>query len=121
MKLKLLQLSHNFVVFLESYGRYLKVYYSDGHMEIVEEKIQNLISKGDKKIGYKNPIFYKGVYLYPSKSIKEKDCQWINLDYLDEKDSLFVQLLLDKNLYEKAIKMYLREKEKKLKEGIIFS
>lgn len=119
MKLKLSQLSHNVVILIENYDQYTRVYYSDGHNEIVNEQVKNLIPKRKDRKGYKNPILFEDVYLHPTHNQKEKDCKWINLAYLEEKDPLFIHLLEEMNLYDKAVKMYLREKEKILKDGIV--
>ena len=42
---------------------------------------------------------------------------WMFLDYLEEKDAVYTELLTEKNLLLKCRTMYLRNKEKRFLEG----
>lgn len=119
MKLKLSQLSHNVIVLMENFEQFTRVYYADGHYELCQQRIKDILPKQQGSSGYKRPVYYENVYLYPSQNQKDRECKWINIDYLDEKDPIFIHLLVHKNLYQKAVHMYLKEKEKLLKDGIV--
>lgn len=111
MKLKSSQLSHKVIILIENYERGLRVYYSDGHFEVLDTNIQNIAQKRINFYKYKNPIVYKGTLLHPTQNKKDEQCQWINLDYLEEKDFSFLRLLEKKNLISKVQNMYFKYKK----------
>lgn len=111
MKLKLLPSNHKVVIFIEKYEEGLRIYYADGHYEIADIDIQHLTNQQVNLYKYKNPILYENSLLHPTQNKKDDDCQWINLDYLEEKDPLFFQLLEKKNLLMKTQNMYIKYKK----------
>lgn len=114
LKSKLLYLSHNVIVLVERYDIYIRVYYADGHSEIIVDNIQNYIIKNKGKIGYKKPILINNQLLYPTIDQKNDYCCWIDLEQLDDYNEFYMNLLKQKSIYEKAIAMYLKQKEKML-------
>lgn len=120
MKSKLSLLSHNVIVLVEHYEKYLRMYYSDGHYEITINDLKQYIHKNQGMRGYKKPISLRGALLFPTMNQKCKDCRWLNLDYLEEQDSGFLHLLQEKNLLSKSRNMYLKYKEKQLLKDSIF-
>lgn len=118
LKLKSLCLSHNRIILIERYDRYLRVYYADGHSEIADEDIQFYIKKNKGKRGYKNPILINSQKLYPTIDQKSYFCCWIDLEQLDDDNEFYIHLLNQKAIYHKAISMYLKQKEEKLKKMI---
>lgn len=118
MKSKSLYLSHNVIILVERYGIYLRVYYADGHSEIIDDNIQSYIIKNKGKIGYKKPILINNQLLHPTIDQKNYLCCWIDLEQLDEYNEFYIKLLKQKSIYEKAITMYLKHKERLfLKDG----
>ena len=118
LKSKLLYLSHNVIVLVERYDVYLRVYYADGHSEIIIENIQSYIIKNKGKIGYKKPILINSQWLYPTINQKNGYCCWIDLEQLDDYNEYYMNLLKQKLIYKKAVSMYLKHKENSmLKDG----
>ena len=118
LKLKLSLLSHSVVLLIEHFERYARFYYSDGHYEIQTDHLKEYIYRKKGISGYKNPIQIQNVLLFPTVNQKYQECQWLNLDYLEEKDAVYTELLTEKNLLLKCRTMYLRNKEKRFLEGI---
>ncbi len=115
LKSKLLSLSHNSVILIERYDEYLRVYYADGHSEIADEDIRSYIKKNKGKQGYKNPVLVNSQWLYPTVDQKDYLCCWIDLEQLDEDNEFYIHLLRQKGIYQKAISIYLKQKEKSFK------
>ncbi|MCD7808416.1 MAG: hypothetical protein LUH02_03660 [Erysipelotrichaceae bacterium] len=115
MKLKLLPSNNQIALLLERYDYGVRIYYGDGHSEVSDEKVEDYTIKIKGKTGYKNPVYVHGQELFPIKDQREKDCIWINLDYLDNEDSHYIKILRQKNILDRAIKMFLRQKEIQLK------
>lgn len=114
MKSKLL-LQNNVAIVAERYGDSVKIYFSDGHYEISDERIEDYLLKEKSKVKYKNPIDVYGQKLYPTKNRNEKDCIWINLDYLDNRDEDYIMMLKNRDVFDIAVKMFLKNKEIQLK------
>lgn len=114
MKLKLSLLSHNVIVLVEHYGKFTRIYYSDGHNEISSDDLKKYVQKNKGLPGYKNPILIQNCLLYPTSNQKSQDCQWINLDYLEQQDNFYIDLLKEKNLLTKSKSMYIKYKSKEL-------
>ncbi|MCD8027784.1 MAG: hypothetical protein LUF02_03795 [Erysipelotrichaceae bacterium] len=110
MKSKLL-LRSNVAILVERYYDSVKIYFGDGHCEVLDEKIEDYIGKEKSRARYKAPIEVYGQFLYPTKDKKEKDCVWVNLDYLDNIDKNYIAMLKSKNVFDKTIKMFLKQKE----------
>ncbi|MCD7950163.1 MAG: hypothetical protein LUG12_07890 [Erysipelotrichaceae bacterium] len=116
MKSKLLPPNNYIAVLLERFNNSVRIYYGDGHREVSDEKVEDYILKSSKKYsGYKNPVFVYGQKLYPIKDQRDADCIWINLDYLDAEDEKYFKILKERDILDKAIKMFLKEKEIQLK------
>lgn len=111
MKLRSSQSNHSVVILVEKYNHGLRIYYSDGHFEVIDGNIQNLSQERINFYKYKNPIVYEGVLLHPTQNKKDEQCLWVNLDYLEEKDSAFIELLKKKNLTSKVQNMYFKYKK----------
>ncbi|MEG0277302.1 MAG: hypothetical protein RR630_09755, partial [Coprobacillus sp.] len=58
--------------------------------------------------GYKKPILISSDFLYPTINRSDMNCKWINLDCFNERHQLFILLLKQKGLLNKAKKMYLK-------------
>lgn len=86
---------------------FLKIYYSDGHSEIVNHKIQDFKCNSQTK-GYKKPILIDGQYLYPTKNSRDDDCLWIDLNCVLRNDRYSVYLLKQKGVYDISVKMLLK-------------
>lgn len=99
-------MSKRYVVMLRVISGNMDIYFSDGTHVIIKDNIRKYIIKVNK--GYKNPIMYCHCLLYPTKSIKDDECLWINLDCFIKKSDYDVYLLKYFNVYEKAKKMYIR-------------
>ena len=56
MKLKLSQLSHRIAILIENYNGYIRIYYADGHYEIILKSSRDLERMSRKNHKYKNPI-----------------------------------------------------------------
>ena len=98
MKLKLSLLSHNVIVLVEHYGKFTRIYYSDGHNEISSDDLKKYVQKNKGLPGYKNPILIQNCLLYPTSNQKSQDCQWINLDYLEQQDNFYIDFKFNKML-----------------------
>lgn len=105
---------NNIILLVENYHHHTRIYYSDGHYELTTKQILEYEHKILNERSYKNPIFVRSSLLFPTMNQKDPKCTWINLSYLDEKDEFYIRLLDERHLYEKAVKMYLRVKEKEL-------
>lgn len=114
MKLKSSQLKNNIVLLVEYYHHQTRIYYSDGHYEVTTKQILEYEQKVLNERSYKNPIYIRSFLLYPTMNQKDEECRWINLSYLEEKDEFYIHLLKERQLYQKAVKMYLKYKEKEL-------
>ena len=98
MKLKLSQLSHRIAILIENYNGYIRIYYADGHYEIILKSSRDLERMSRKNHKYKNPIVFESSLLFPTHNQKDYQCKWINLDYLAEKDISYIHLLEEKGL-----------------------
>ena len=114
MKLKLSQLSHNTIILVERYDEFTKVYYADGHSEILSNQMQFYLKQRKSKQGYKNPIMMGMIKLYPTLGERNQDCCWINLDYLEQRNSFYISLLEEKKLIKASQKMYLKHKAQQI-------
>lgn len=112
MRLRSLQLSHSLPVLIEHYHQWLRVYYADGHYEMLQGSIRDFTNQNIYLYKYKNPVTWGTSLMHPTQDRKDQNCQWINLDYLEEKDSLFINLLKQKNLLQITQNMYLKYKRK---------
>jgi len=108
--LKSSPLKDNIIIIVERYHQYVRIYYADGHSEIIDQRINNF-QNGQRKSGYKNPICVADECLYPTMNQRDEECRWINLEYFEEKDPFFLQTLKKKGLFSKSLRMYLRYKE----------
>ncbi len=88
-------------------GEYLSVFYSDG---------KNIIRKDDMtkykikvKNRYKNPIEINKCYLYPAKTINNKDYIYVNVSKFIENDEYYNYLLKYFGLYSIVKKMYIKQ------------
>lgn len=95
------------VLMVQSLKSYLKIYYADGHNEIVNGHYHDYQLKNKK--GYKKPIVIDGEYLYPTMNTKDIRCQWINLRIFKEYYSSFKKILKPHDMFY-AQKMYIRLK-----------
>ncbi len=111
-KLKLLQ-SNKIIILAERFQQYIRVYYHDGHSEIVLEDIKTYVHQR-KTRGYKNAILFDENWLYPTMNQRDEDCCWINLHYLKNANVFYRQLLKQKNLYQKAKMMYMKQIQKNM-------
>ncbi|MFR7590181.1 MAG: hypothetical protein ACLUVC_01940 [Longibaculum sp.] len=113
-----MQSNHNLPILIENYEEWLRVYYADGHYEILDENIREQVSEYVHLYKYKNPVIWQSALMHPTHNHSDCQCAWINLDYLEEKDNLFIRLLKQKELLSKAQTMYLKyKKEMFLKDG----
>lgn len=112
MKLKSLQQNHNVIVLIERYEQYIRLYFADGHTEIADIRINEYIHKNKGKPGYKHAIMMNQQNLYPTLDQKNKKCQWINVHYFEASDGLYFRLLRNKDILQRAMKIYLKEKLK---------
>lgn len=92
----------------------MRVYYNDGHSEIVFDDIKTYLHQNKGKQGYKKAIYVHENWLYPTMNQKDEYCHWINLQYLLENDSYYKELLKEKSLYHKAKMMYLKQTSKEI-------
>ena len=111
MKLKLSQLSHRVAVLIENYNEYTRVYYADGHYEIIHKSSRHLKRINRTNHKYKNPIVFESSLLFPTCNQKDYQCKWINLDYLVEKDVSYIHLLEEKGLKTKSQEMFQKHKQ----------
>lgn len=100
------------VLLIENYNHFLKVYHSDGHLEIIDQPLKNYVHFCKQKNKYKNPVKLGDVYLYPTQNMRDEQCRWVNLSYLDHHNDYFVSLLKEKNIFEKVINEYIAQKKK---------
>ncbi|MEG0367599.1 MAG: hypothetical protein RR585_12235 [Coprobacillus sp.] len=82
----------------------MRLYFADGHYEIVNKQVRNYLIKRDDQ-GYKKPILIYAGYLHPTKNRCDMSCKWVNLEYFIQNHYLFITLLKQKGLYEKTKKM----------------
>lgn len=106
--------SNNTIILAERFHHYIKIYYSDGHTEIIFEDIKSYLQQKRAKKGYKNAILLHENWLYPTMNQKDYSCHWVNLYYLREKNPYCKQLLKDKNIYQKAKIMYIKQIQKEM-------
>lgn len=113
MKLKSSLLNKDIILMIENSEGDLKLYYADGHNEIlIVDDFQDYIVKQNS--GYKHPIYIQNQWLYPIMSYRDERCIWIHLECFEEYCYAFIPLLKHRNLNVKVRKMYLKYVEKKL-------
>ena len=108
----------NNVFIIDGINSFTRIYYEDGHVEYIEINILDYVKDMKVGSGYKRPIDYYSNRLYPTSHSKDYECQYINIDYFDCYNNRFIKLLKDKKLYDKAIHMYMKVKEKYFLDGI---
>lgn len=103
--------SDNIIVLAERFEHCVRVYYEDGHSEVVFDDIKTVANQR-KKRGYKNAILLDRSWLYPTRNQKDDSCCWINLHYFKNANAYCRQLLTKRNLYPKAKMMYMKQIQK---------
>ena len=103
------------VILVERFQHYIRVYYDDGHTEVLFEDIQSYLQQKRIKKGYKNAIVLHENWLYPTMNQKDFSCHWVNLKYLHHQNKYCQNLLHDKSLYQKARIMYIKQIQKEIK------
>ena len=98
---------NNEVLIVKKHEQFFAVFYSDGKHVIIKDDINKYKMKVKNR--YKNPIVIEGCYLYPSKTIKDNECIWINVKKFKDDDIFFNYLLEYFNLYETTKKMYMKQ------------
>lgn len=102
------------VVLAERFQRYIRVYYDDGHVELLFEDMQSYLQQKREKKGYRNAIVLHENWLYPTMNQKDFSCHWVNLYCLNQHNSYYQFLLEDKSLYQKAKIMYMKQIQKEI-------
>lgn len=105
-------LNNGTIILIENASHCLRVYYADGHSELVKKDLSDFAILSKVKSGYKNPIQIGDDFLYPTKNKRDKDCCYVNLKCFDYHNDYFIELLKTKNLLEKSKKEYLHHKLK---------
>lgn len=108
----------NNILLVDGVNSFTRLYFEDGHIEYIGINILEYVKNLKVGSGYKRPISLNYNMLYPTSHSKDYECQYINIDYLDKSDKSFMNLLRNKNLYHKAIHMYMKTKEKYFLDGI---
>ena len=99
---------------VERFQHYMRVYYDDGHTEVIFEDIQGYLQQKRIKRGYKNAIVLQENWLYPTMNQKDFSCHWVNLKHLHQQNEYYQNLLHDKSLYQKARIMYMKQIQKEM-------
>jgi len=99
---------------IERDKEYLKLFYADGHSEMLLDNIQKYIVKINT--GYKNPIYLQEQQLYPTTNYENENCIWIHFDYFEEYCHLLLPFLKKRNITNMVKRMYLKHVEKRLNE-----
>lgn len=115
MKWRSLQLNSHIVLLIENSFRCLKVYYVDGHWELIQKGLYEFADICGRRNGYKNPIEIGNDCLFPTQNKREISCCWVNLHHFDCCDRHFIGLLNSKNLLGISKKQYLHHKSKHIK------
>lgn len=102
------------VVLAERFQHYIRLYYDDGHAEVLFEDMQSYLQRKRDKKGYKNAIMLHENWLYPTMNQKDSSCHWVNLHYLREYNVYCRHLLENKNLYQKVKVMYMKQIQKEM-------
>ena len=102
------------VILIEKASQFHKVYYSDGHSELINHELIRYINKTEHKNRYKTPIVVGSDYLHPTQNKRDINCRWINLQCFDHNNEYCIKLLKSKNLFEKAKKEYIFQKTNQL-------
>lgn len=92
------------ILVLKKDKEFLSIYYNDGNHIFLKDKLYKYKVRLNK--GHKNPLMIQGSFLHPTKSIKEKDCFFINLEYFEKDDTFYNCLLQKLGVYDKTIKMF---------------
>ena len=103
---------------IDGINSFTRIYYADGHVEYVEMNILEYVKNLKVGSGYKRPICINRTLLYPTSHSQDYECQYINVDYFDKCNESFITLLKEKDLYYKAIHIYMKIKEKYFLDGI---
>ena len=81
--------------------------------EIVKGDILKYKVKINK--GYKNPICIDQCVLYPTKSYKDPECYWVNIDLYDDHNIFYMYMLKKFGIDRIVTNMYLKSIKRKLK------
>ncbi len=96
------------VLMVKKQGEFLSIFYSDRTHVIVKDDIRRYRVKMKK--GYKRPILINNSLLYPTKSIKDEDCIFVNIEMFVKGDAYYHYLLNKHGIYDKTKSMYLKYK-----------
>lgn len=96
------------VLMVKRHGEFLSIFYNDHKHAIIKDDIRRYRVKGKK--GYKRPIVINHCFLYPTKSIKDEDCIFVNIEMFVGGDAYYLYLLNKYGIYDKTKRMYLKYK-----------
>ena len=97
---------NNLIVLIEKMGDYYCTHYADGHFDLGYLNIAELQIKDVK--GYKVPIIVENQMLFPTMSMKEPECKWVNLKISHSQYHYYNYLVNKYELHSKIDKMYAR-------------
>lgn len=95
------------VIFVIREDKYLSVFYSDGKHIVRKDDISKYKLKVKNR--YKNPIEINRCYLYPAKTINNKNCIYVNVNKFIENEEYYNYLLKYFDLYYIVKKMYIKQ------------